>query len=260
MEPFCENPRDGFSRILREDIHADVNAFTSSAHESYAEPGDTVLGDFIELAEERITVEPCVAYPQVGIRGFAGGLFFKEALLGSETSYKAFNRLSSGLFVVSQPKGWEGAVAVCDGTYDGWFASPEYRTFRCKSGKLEPAYLSALLPTPWFQYELSKLTRGQGARRERLRPEMLLGMGIRMPSPEKQNKALEAIEGLRLIPDSKANFLESVDALVPALLHQLFNGRTVRNEGRISGQDTERLILGNFGRHGSQVPARRLAR
>ena len=160
------------------------------------------------------------------MRGFAGGLFFKDATQGSETTYKTFNRLHSGLLVVSQPKGWEGAVAVCDASHEGWYASPEYRTFRCKPELLDNQYLTALLPTPWFQRELMKLTRGQGARRERLRPEMLLDMKIRMPAVAAQEAALRSFGRLRDLRAARVGVEEDVEAMLPAMLHGVFNGET----------------------------------
>ena len=130
--------------------------------------------------------------------------------------------LCSGLLVVSQPKGWEGAVAVCDSSHEGWYASPEYRTFRCKPELLDNQYLAALLPTPWFQRELTRLTRGQGARRERLRPEMLLDMKIRMPAIEIQRVALRSFGRLGDLRAERSEVEEDIGALLPAMLHGIF--------------------------------------
>ena len=135
-------------------------------------------------------------YPQVGVRSFCRGLFFKKAVLGADTGYRAFSRLRQGPLVVSQPKRWEGAVAICKTIHEGWYASPEYRTFRCRHEVLEEQYLAALLPTRWFQHALTKLTRGQGARRQRLRPEMLLDMPLRMPTRKRQRAVLSVFSKL----------------------------------------------------------------
>lgn len=203
-------------------IAAEINALVSSLHFAFSPAADDKMGGFLELNEDRVPTDAGTAYPQVGVRGFAGGLFKKDAVTGTETSYKHFNRLSEGLLLVSQPKGWEGAVAVCGAEYEGWFASPEYRTFRCIPGKLHPDYLLALLPTPWFQAALAKLTRGQGARRERLRPEMLLAMPIRMPSWERQLEAIRILERTKAIGASEAAFTANVNTLLPAMLHEIF--------------------------------------
>ena len=61
-----------------------------------------------------------------------GGLFAKAAIGGTETTYRSFHRLYEGAVVLSQVKGWEGAIARCPAELEDWFVSPEYRTFRCK--------------------------------------------------------------------------------------------------------------------------------
>ena len=212
------------AQSLRQDLDREIHSLVQSVHFKLSNISERPFGEFIEPWEDRITIDPTKQYPQVGVRGFGGGLFFKNSVHGSETTYKTFNRLSERLLVVSQPKGWEGAVAVCDRSHEGWYVSPEYRTFRCKPERLDNQYLAALLPTPWFQHELTKLTRGQGARRERLRPEMLLGMAVRMPPLNAQRKALQLIGNL---PEASSNSKLSGSnsaSLIPALLQHAFNG------------------------------------
>ncbi len=214
----------GEMQSLRHEINREMLAVVQSTHFKLADVAERPFGAFIEPWEDRVLIEPTERYPQIGLRGFAGGLFFKDAVQGSETTYKTFNRLCSGLLVVSQPKGWEGAVAVCDASHEGWYASPEYRTFRCKPELLDNQYLAALLPTPWFQHELTKLTRGQGARRERLRPEMLLDMKIRMPAIEVQRVALRSFGRLHDLRAERSEVEEDIGALLPAMLYGVFSG------------------------------------
>ena len=223
------------AKSLRQEIDREMRSLIQSIHFKLSDVSERPFGEFIELWEDRVPIEPTERYPQVGVRGFAGGLFFKNALQGSETKYKTFNRLSEGLLVASQPKGWEGAVAVCDASHEGWYVSPEYRTFRCK-GLLDARYLAALLPTPWFQRELTKLTRGQGARRERLRPEMLLNMKIRMPALQAQAAALPSFRRLHDLRE------EDIGALMPAMLYGIFNAYTPDARLDITGGDIDGRI------------------
>lgn len=212
------------ARELKHEVDRDTAALTQSLHTHWSGRKARPFGSFIELWEDREPVQPEGSYPQVGIKGFAGGLFTKAAVKGTETSYRSFNRLHEDLLVVSQPKGWEGAVAICDKSVAGWFASPEYRTFKCREGELLPGYLDMLIRTPWFQAELSQLTRGQGARRERLRPEMLLALEVPMPDVRAQQAALEVIGHCRVIQDQHATTASNFDALLLAMLHEVFGG------------------------------------
>lgn len=200
----------------------ELHALVFSLHKDLAEPEPVQFGELVELDERQAPVESDDEFPQLGIRSFGNGLFFKDAVKGSETSYKNFNQVYQGALIVSQPKGWEGAVAVATNDHEGWFVSPEYRTFRCKEGKLHPSYLAALIVTPWFQYELSRMTKGQGARRERLRPEMLTGLKLRMPNLERQTAALEIIEEARRAAALVGSRTKDVESLIPAMLHDIF--------------------------------------
>ena len=209
---------------LCEEIDQHIHSLVQSVHFHLAEPTERKLGDFLELCEDRVAIDNSKQYRQIGVRSFCRGLFFKPSVFGNNTRYTFFNRLSRGLLLVSQPKGWEGAVAVCETVHKDWYVSPEYRTFRCRCAFLDDQYLAALLPTRWFQLALSKLTRGQGARRERLRPEMLLDMPIRMPSIEQQRAVLLAFGALRSIQHMRNSRVIDLRSLQRTALDQVFKG------------------------------------
>ena len=104
---------------LASSTHEELNALMYSLHKAHCEPTPMLFGELVQLDELRISVEPDEAYPQLGIRSFGNGLFFKSAVKGAETSYKRFNKVYSGALIVSQPKGWEGAIAVAKGVNGG---------------------------------------------------------------------------------------------------------------------------------------------
>lgn len=182
------------------------------------------LGDVLELGEISETVTAAGIYPQVGVRGFGGGLFPKPAISGPETSYKAFNRLYTGAIVLSQVKGWEGAIARCPIELDGWFVSPEYRTFRCKPDLASDEYFGELVRTEWFWSRLQEATRGVGARRERTRPEQFLNIELPLPVLVDQHRIVEILKR-QLALKSRHNAIRQANAaLLPATLERLFAG------------------------------------
>lgn len=211
---------------LQNGIRKDLAALIVRANETL-QAGPVSLSEALLLDENRVSLVPDISYTQVGIRGFGGGLFRKGGVTAAETTYRHFNRLHAGQFVVSQVKGWEGAVAVCDDDHAGLFASPEYRTFRCDPSVLRPTYFAYLCRTSWFHAKLAPATRGQGARRERLRPEMLMALSIPLPPVDIQAR-LERIFA-RIDAASTASSAEDIEHLLPAMLHQAFgdSARTV---------------------------------
>jgi type I restriction enzyme S subunit len=206
-----------------DEIEADTAALIISLHHELADGRIVRLGDVLELHEEIELIEPNSEYPQVGVRGFGGGLFAKPAILGTETTYRAFNRLYSDAIVLSQVKGWEGALARCPEFLDGYYVSPEYRTFRCIPGKASPAYFGELVKTPWFWELLQGATRGVGARRERTRPEQFLSLELPMPDFSDQIKGAEILARLERTKTKHIKTRQALKALLPSMLEKIFN-------------------------------------
>lgn len=195
-----------------------------SLHKKLAVERRVQLSDVLELREFSEAVTPAGSYPQVGVRGFGGGLFSKAAISGTETSYKAFNRLYEGAIVLSQVKGWEGAIARCPENLEGWFVSPEYRTFRCKPGLASDEYFGELVRTEWFWSQLQDATRGVGARRERTRPEQFLNIELPMPHFDDQLRIVEILKRQTPLKAKHTAIREANAALLPATLERVFAG------------------------------------
>lgn len=205
-------------------IDEGMASLVSSVHVKLSEDNILKMGDLIELSEDKVPVVPGEEYPQVGIRGFGGGLFERGITSASDTTYKSFNRLFTGALVLSQVKGWEGAIAVCPQNFSGLLASPEYRTFRCQEVRISPEYLAAITPTPWFWRQLQGLTRGVGARRERIRPETFLKMQIPMPTLEQQVEGLKVFAKLNQVHMLREMLPNEMCVLLPSVLNEVFDG------------------------------------
>lgn len=213
------------ARSLCHQAVKEADAFITSAHTHLAGNRQKRLGEIIRLDEEQVPVVPERAYPQVGVKSFGAGLFAKSAISGTETTYKAFNRLYEGALVLSQVKGWEGAVAICPPDLARWFVSPEYRTFRCIEGQARPGYLAPLVRTEWFWGRLVHATRGVGARRERTRPEQFLDIEIPMPDFEQQGKGEKLFAKVGTLKQLQAETAVELDAMLPSILDKAFKGQ-----------------------------------
>lgn len=204
---------------LRNSIEDQLQSLFLSLHH---DSGTTcTLGDLIELYEDKERVQPSESYPQVGVRGFGGGLFPKAAVSGTETTYKLFNRLYTDAIVLSQVKGWEGAIAICPNALSGMYVSPEYRTFRCKPNMASPSYMQVVIQSQWFWKYLKDATRGVGARRERVRPEKFLAIELHMPSYARQEMIVSTLNALQNARRLREDAQPSIDALLPSVLQKV---------------------------------------
>lgn len=209
---------------LRQKIVEEMEAFTISTHINFSGTQKKMIGDFFKLDEDKELIIATREYPQVGVKSFGGGLFPKSAVKGTETSYKNFNRLYDGAVVLSQVKGWEGAIAVCDKNLAGWYVSPEYRTFRCIPNEALPGYMATLVRTEWFWKHLKNATRGVGARRERTRPEQFLTIKIPMPDTKLQKLGQQLFTKMEISKQVQAQTAVELDALLPSILDKAFKG------------------------------------
>jgi hypothetical protein len=212
------------ARTLRQQAAEEAEAFVTSVHVQLAGTRTRKLSEIMRLDEDTVPVFPDGSYPQVGVKSFGAGLFAKPPVLGMDTTYKAFNRLYAGALVLSQVKGWEGAIAICPPDLGGWFVSPEYRTFRCMEGEARPAYLAPLICTEWFWRRLGLATRGVGARRERTRPEQFLNIEVPMPDVEKQRTGEDLFAKVDALRRLQAETAAELDALLPSILDKAFKG------------------------------------
>jgi type I restriction enzyme, S subunit len=210
-------------RLRKENLEAS-GAFITSLHNQLSGSRMVSLRDILRLDERRVAVQAGTGYPQVGIKGFGEGLFARGPVDGAETTYREFNLLFDGALVLSQVKGWEGAIAVCGREFAGLYASPEYRTFSFIPAQAIPEYMSAIVPTYWFYSKLADLTRGVGARRERTRPEAFLDLKVPMPTIEQQRHALQIFDKLNPLNLLQSKTATELDALMPSILSKSFRG------------------------------------
>ena len=209
---------------LRKQAVEEGEALIVSYHLKASDNRTKKLNEILNLREIDEKVFPEKEYSQVGVRSFGAGLFKKSSISGGSTTYKSFNKLFTGAVVMSQVKGWEGAIDVCDKEFDGLCTSPEYRTFECISTEVIPAYFKAIIRSAWFWSRLGDATRGVGARRERTRPDQFLNIEIPMPTIEQQRLGLKIAEKLKESSRLKAESEAEWQAMLPAILDKAFKG------------------------------------
>ena len=154
---------------------------------------DVALGDIMSLDIERVAVDPLQSYSLAGVYSFGRGLFARDRLLGSKTSYKYFHLLRPGRFVMSKLKAWEGAVGVVSSDFDGFVLSPEFPTYRLNPALVIPAFLAMVTTWSAFWELLALESRGIGGRRERVHQDRLLDITIGLPTLDDQRRMVNLV-------------------------------------------------------------------
>ena len=102
------------------------------------------------------------------------------------------------------------------------FASPEFRTFRCRRELLDSEYFGVIAGTAWFWRKLAHLKRSLGARRERARPEHFLAIRLEMPELSAQERALPMFRRVQAFHAINAGLASYLVAFPSAMLARAF--------------------------------------
>lgn len=185
------------------------------------------LGDALDLDLDRVDVVATSSYQLAGVYSFGRGLFAREQLRGSDTSYSALNRLHEGSFVMSRLKAFEGAIGVIPPQFDGYHLSQEFPTFRVKDGT-DPRFVHYLTKWPEFWRRLADTSKGLGSRRERVHPESLLSIRAPLPALAEQQRVSAKLDRLMDRVESVDQLTrhrnQHIEALKRAILWSAFGG------------------------------------
>jgi type I restriction enzyme S subunit len=150
----------------------------------------------LRLSIDAVPIDAYKSYPIAGVYSFGRGLLARTPLLGTETTYKVFHRLRKDDFVLSQLKAWEGALARVPETFDGWFLSPQFPTFRAVTERLDIAYLDWYFKQSKVWEQLKDKAQGMGARRDSVSIKKFLSIEIPLPPLEEQRRIVARVEEL----------------------------------------------------------------
>ena len=150
--------------------------------------GDRPLREVLTLDLDPVRVEATADYALAGVHSLGRGLFRRNDLAGSGTSYKKLHRLRRGHLVVSKMRAFKGAIAVVPPEFDGFHLSPEFLTFSCLDGELDEVFLSHLCAWPDFWQRLASTSRGLGTPRGRVHPARFLETRLPIPEIDSQRK------------------------------------------------------------------------
>lgn len=189
---------------------------------SYPQVG---LAEILCRAQDEVAIQPDATYRTAGIYSFGRGLFERPPITGAETKYRSYFRLHEGQFVYSKLFGWEGAVAVVDKRFDGFFVSSEFPTFDVDRDRALPQYLALLCRWSEFHVSLAGGTSGLGLRRQRVHPKRLLEVEIPLPDLDEQRRVVARLDALlseaRAIRDRlSANNSSRLVALYPGIVER----------------------------------------
>ena len=179
---------------LLENARAQVVTSGSIAVETLRE---FVLVDVLTQLRDEVAVEATGEYPNVGVLSFGRGLFEKPAIDGSRTSARSLFRIREQQFIYSKLFALEGAYAVVDDAFDGYFVSSEFPVFDVDSEIVDPLFLAFYFAAPAVWQTVASSSQGLGLRRQRVNPDRLLQHRIRVPPLSSQHRLAQILLEVR---------------------------------------------------------------
>lgn len=180
------------------------------------------LGDLLTMRTGELVVDDS-QYRMAGVYSFGRGLLDRGVMSGGDTKYKTLTALRRGNVVYSKLGAFENAVAIVDGNFERSFVSPEFPVFEvCES--VNSDFLRAALTTAHFAEALGSATSGVGARQKGVSPNAFLGLEIRLPRVETQERVAEMLRVAQRADLLMLNATVLAEALVPAARNEIFSG------------------------------------
>lgn len=182
------------------------------------------MAEVAPLVRRPVEIDLDAAYPELGVRSFGRGTFHKPELPGVEVGNKKLFRICSGDLLFNIVFAWEGAVAVAQPEDDGRVGSHRFLTCVPAPDTATVEFLRFYFSTPEGLQKLGEASPGGAGRNRTLGLKKLESLQVPVPPIGRQHwcdrlqaKAHEA----RTI---RANTAQDVEALIPAMLHEIFNG------------------------------------
>jgi len=134
-------------------------------------------------------------YKQVGVQLWGKGAYFRAAIDGADTSYKAFNRLTSGDIVLNKIWARNGAVTVVFEEFEGSYVSTEFPVYHINRTLLDEKWMFFITKQKWF-WEACNIQSFGTSGKNRINPEKFLLIEIPLPSLNEQKKIISNIENV----------------------------------------------------------------
>jgi type I restriction enzyme S subunit len=183
---------------------------------------ERALGEVLSLDLDEVPVDPEDTYRISGVYGFGRGLFARGAIQGNETSYAKLNRLHTGMLVMSRLKAFEGALSVIPSSFDGWYLSQEFPTFKVDESNLSIRYLANLCAWPEFWGRLSAESKGLGARKERVSADRLLSIKVPLPDLPEQRRIAARLDSAKAASSEIRQLMIQAGRLRSGILESVF--------------------------------------
>ncbi len=213
------------ARGLRGEIERDIQRTLFSAQAGLSEGAKfSPMSEVAPLVRRKVEVVPDDKYPELGVRSFGKGTFFKPALPGSEVGNKKLYRIEEDDLIFQIVFAWEGAVAVAKPEDTGRVGSHRFLTCVPKESAATSNYLRYYFLSPEGLEKLGKASPGGAGRNRTLAMKALAAIEVPVPPIEQQKHFDLICKKFENAKQLQAQTRGELDALLPSVLDKAFRG------------------------------------
>lgn len=183
------------------------------------------MSEVAPLVRRPVEIEAQKDYTEIGVRSFYNGIFHRRTMPGSEFSWQDLFWIKQGDLVFSNLMAWEKAIAVASPHDEGTVGNHRMLTCEINPDVATPGFLMAFFRT--FEGFSSVVGHSPGtiARNKTLSSKKLPTILVPVPSLETQRWFDQLETKAREARAIRASTAQDVDALIPSMLHEIFNGK-----------------------------------
>lgn len=207
-------------------MEADMQAMLAKAFaRCIADAPRRPMAEVAPLIRRPVEIQPDGAYPELGVRSFGRGTFHKPVLPGAEVGTKKLFEIVPDDLVFNIVFAWEGAVAIAQPADSGRVGSHRFLTCVPEPAVATADFLLFYFQSPEGLQRLGEASPGGAGRNRTLGLKKLETIKVPVPPLETQRWFDRLQAKARRIRTIRAASAQDADALIPALLHEVFGAR-----------------------------------
>lgn len=207
-------------------MEADMHAMLAKAFARCVEAAPRrPMAEIAPLIRRPVEIQPDDEYTEIGVRSFNNGIFHRRTMPGSEFSWQDLFWIKEGDLVFSNLMAWEKAIAVAEAHDEGTVGNHRMLTCEVNPELATPGFLLAYFRTPEGFASVVGNSPGTIARNKTLSSKKLPAIEVPVPPLETQRWFDRLQAKARRIQSIRAASARDADALIPALLHEVFGAR-----------------------------------
>lgn len=154
------------------------------------------VGDVLRLERKPVDPDPLEEYTAIGVRSFGKGIFHYEPVPGAQLGKLRFFRLQPDCLVISNIKGWEGAIAVSGDLDAECLASSRFLTYVPIDERIDVRWARWFFLSDAGMPLIQQASPGSADRNRTLAIDRFEAIEIPLPSIEEQRQVAMRLRGL----------------------------------------------------------------